>query len=216
MGGGTICTVILTVSSRGLSPRGRGNRLFAKASSLCMGSIPAWAGEPLPCSVASIRRQVYPRVGGGTQIRSNTCRHYWVYPRVGGGTNSSSWISLAFSGLSPRGRGNPAQFTRLQPCQGSIPAWAGEPSHRGEPRSFQGVYPRVGGGTPLLFARLRPVEGLSPRGRGNQPTVTHTPQVVGSIPAWAGEPEWGSRVGVGARVYPRVGGGTPLNRHNFS
>ena len=31
---------------RGLSPRGRGNRVHFTADFLALGSIPAWAGEP--------------------------------------------------------------------------------------------------------------------------------------------------------------------------
>ena len=51
-------------------------------------------------------------------------------------------------------------------------------------------------------------EGLSPRGRGNLGARTERLDPLGSIPAWAGEPDtWIPTQGYPA-VYPRVGGGT--------
>ena len=52
------------------------------------GSIPAWAGEPIALHhLTIIPSGVYPRVGGGTRVKS--CVVPWT-----------NW------GLSPRGRGN--------------------------------------------------------------------------------------------------------------
>ena len=138
-------------------------------------------------------------------------------------------------------------------CRGSIPAWAGEPPSTRSPDRAVWVYPRVGGGTPGrigteqvsgvyprvgggTWETLRDFfkgSGLSPRGRGNRtvhllsagcrsiPAWAGEPnlgtrlwagaknrQQVGSIPAWAGEPSTGHPV-LATRVYPRVGGGTP-------
>ena len=136
-----------------------------------------------------------------------------VYPRVGGGTLAPSSI-VGFSGLSPRGRGNPA--TRYSPfgsLDGSIPAWAGEPPTYSPvgTQPLMTVYPRVGGGTQKLISYPDVAIGLSPRGRGNPAMATHAqrvhPRVGGgttiysqsrtgasltrSIPAWAGEPSGG-------------------------
>ena len=54
--------------------------------------------------------------------------------------------------------------------------------------------------------------GLSPRVRGNLPSVVAGGDVLGSIPACAGEPRAGSRAGSRTWVYPRVCGGTVLRR----
>ena len=112
---------------------------------------------------------------------------------------------------------------------GSIPAWAGEPQSdpeiwgammglsprgRGEPcpvaqrHRWAEVYPRVGGGTLTERPSALSKTGLSPRGRGNHVRHQRPLSMIGSIPAWAGEPG-GLRGRNGSTpVYPRVGGGT--------
>ena len=71
----------------GLSPRGRGNPLNSLVSHQAVGSIPAWAGEPID--------------------RMRSASMATVYPRVGGGTDSALFAFALHYGLSPRGRGNP-------------------------------------------------------------------------------------------------------------
>ena len=67
---------------------------------------------------------------------------------------------------------------------------------------------RVCGGTVgCTFAYLTGM-GLSPRGRGNPLRPLVRGLIVGSIPAWAGEPPEVSALRAIAAVYPRVGGGT--------
>ena len=109
VGGGTPSGSGLRSGREGLSPRGRGNRARHTVGPPRPGSIPAWAGEPFGVLTP-----------GGVAA---------VYPRVGGGTASTSALSTAVSGLSPRGRGN--QLPRLfnGGMERSIPAWAGEPLH---------------------------------------------------------------------------------------
>ena len=53
----------------GLSPRVRGNLLVHQSVLPYAGSIPACAGEPPPLAAAEWRREVYPRVCGGTWRR---------------------------------------------------------------------------------------------------------------------------------------------------
>ena len=152
----------------GLSPRGRGNPFPCNNVELSHRSIPAWAGEP-------VRRSFSPSPQG-------------VYPRVGGGTIPIQPRPKPITGLSPRGRGNPAGGRRRRHRQRSIPAWAGEPTYPAMEARRGSVYPRVGGGN-----RLRTRVGN---------------RVRGSIPAWAGEPGCAARRRNQMKVYPRVGGGT--------
>ena len=146
--GGTWSAAFWLCSARGLSPRVRGNRERAAGWGTGLRSIPACAGEPTRFHLLRPRREVYPRVCGGTP---------------------SIQFYLPFcSGLSPRVRGNrplplpPAYRFR------SIPACAGEPSSRIRCYPPPGVYPRVCGGTRQQHRTHPEPDGLSPRVRGNR------------------------------------------------
>ena len=166
---------------QGLSPRGRGNRR-------------------LPSELTRLVDQVYPRVGGETDLslRRNVSSLAWVYPRVGGETDLAElrWIELQRrTGLSPRGRGNlPSTRTGLSAIvHGVYPRVGGETDHRvAVGRGWQqGLSPR-GRGNHRVYLEHDGYRflGLSPRGRGN--LQLHRPsgrQSYGSIPAWAGKPQ---------------------------
>ena len=79
----------------------------------------------------------------------------------------ASGYSVSY-GLSPRMRGNPAQAGMTDGAAGSIPAYAGEPSHSGIVCAACQVYPRVCGGTAANPWAARRRMGLSPRMRGNR------------------------------------------------
>ena len=168
MGGGTVLACLGSVPPPGLSPRGRGNRLRVGHEARTAGSIPAWAGEPVPGRLQTPAVAVYPRVGGGTHR----------YQGLDGGR----------MGLSPRGRGNLLRRQGTPTANRSIPAWAGEPSSPGYWRAPDTVYPRVGGGTRARRQWGQPAMGLSPRGRGNRQLAARFHFIHRSIPAWAGEP----------------------------
>ena len=72
-----------------------------------IGSIPAWAGEPVGDCVGPPPFPVYPRVGGGARMMCCCASHV--------------------RGLSPRGRGSRSAAGITQRLVRSIPAWAGEP-----------------------------------------------------------------------------------------
>ena len=168
VGGGTRPAADHRGWQRGLSPRGRGNHPGSLHPSQRPWSIPAWAGEPS---------------GSNSSRRTAT-----VYPRVGGGTGHLGAPIPNHRGLSPRGRGNrePAPDAGHKPR--SIPAWAGEPGCGSQRHPFQGVYPRVGGGTIRTTRPPAHSAGLSPRGRGNLTQAWGQILQQRSIPAWAGEP----------------------------
>ncbi len=188
VGGGTSRNRVQRGWLEGLSPRGRGNQGAADVRRNIVGPIPAWAGEPGPGAANARPWRAYPRVGGGTyQHQARVDRE---------------------AGLSPRGRGNPAEVVAQHVQAGPIPAWAGEP-WKGWPRAFpRWAYPRVGGGTVTTASGGRHLLGLSPRGRGNHPIHPATQAHKGPIPAWAGEPTGGCPAHAHAGAYPRVGGGT--------
>ena len=154
--------------AKGLSPRVRGNRDSGECRSVQRRSIPACAGEP-----------------GKGIVEWRTPK---VYPRVCGGTESTTMLSVSTAGLSPRVRGNRISIHRVRNTPRSIPACAGEPVDVTDVRIWVSVYPRVCGGTISRRRTGWPTSGLSPRVRGNPGAVGRRLQLVGSIPACAGEP----------------------------
>ena len=105
--GGTVATSHHIHAQGGLSPRVRGNPASPAATTPAPRSIPACAGEPLAHAGPRRRRQVYPRVCGGT--------------------GSGGSVAHAGRGLSPRVRGNQNGGGGVGQLAGSIPACAGEP-----------------------------------------------------------------------------------------
>ena len=94
--------------TNGLSPRVRGSRAPHKRERVCVGSIPAGAGEPPRHAQPGYRMGVYPRGCGGAHIAK-------ISGTIG-------------EGLSPRVRGSRVDITLTILCKGSIPAGAGEPN----------------------------------------------------------------------------------------
>ena len=64
------------------------------------------------------------------------------------------------------------------------------------------------GATVLWRLRGWPGRGLSPRVRGNPPSLPRKQRQRGSIPACAGQPSWGTATSSQRAVYPRVCGAT--------
>ena len=186
--GGTNAQHINLIGKVGLSPRLRGNPAIIAPLSVCHGSIPALAGEP-----------VYD---------PNLEYQSPVYPRACGGTGQAISLGRYAAGLSPRLRGNPPVLGSNGLPQGSIPALAGEPP-TGIRQPIGGkVYPRACGGTGSIAEWTAGDCGLSPRLRGNPQLDNEAHELSRSIPALAGEP---CRVYLrirNVRVYPRACGGT--------
>ena len=124
-------------------------------------------------------------------------------------------LTAPAKGLSPRVRGNRARKTADGPCEGSIPARAGEPWWSDPGSAGARVYPRACGGTDAPTSPGTPITGLSPRVRGNPVGTVRRPFDRGSIPARAGEPIGETTTCWRSRVYPRACGGT-LIKSGFS
>ena len=152
----------------GLSPHTRGNRLKHALAAAIKGPIPAYAGEPFDSLSQTRYGRAYPRIRGGTFQKIRNTLHGW--------------------GLSPHARGN------LDPLGGAdvglrpIPACAGEPTASCNPASRPWAYPRMRGGTENVPVMPVAVTGLSPHARGNRQTSVYPREIVGPIPACAGEP----------------------------
>ncbi len=70
-------------------------------------------------------------------------------------------------GLSPHARGNQALPLLYLQRHGSIPACAGEPLYNVNYKLYEGVYPRMRGGTVTTTNLVHVCVGLSPHARGN-------------------------------------------------
>ena len=167
--GGTAFDLDDHLRGTGLSPRMRGNRDDPEQTLPPFGSIPAYAGEP------------------GRGLAPALCHR--VYPRVCGGTPPVVSMPPVITGLSPRMRGNLPQDGMPPVVPGSIPAYAGEPGKSARCRLLTEVYPRVCGGTLVAQPPVGVIQGLSPRMRGNLSRRRCSPARMGSIPAYAGEPD---------------------------
>ena len=170
----------------------RGNPTVTPPDTTPSRSIPACAGEPDAATPPPRSTPVYPRVCGGT------------------GCFVSAFSVLR--GLSPRVRGNPIEINARLTAERSIPACAGEPRRRRGRPDYPWVYPRVCGGTTSDKSYAVDTDGLSPRVRGNLARILFFPAGLRSIPACAGEPNLHGLTAQCTAVYPRVCGGTPINR----
>ena len=145
--GGTDDTAWLGNSGWGLSPRLRGNLRQVTPGPGRSGAIPAVAGEPGNIRLPQCLLRGYPRGCGGT----------W---------DANPWVA-AYTGLSPRLRGNRQPARLADALDGAIPAIAGEPARRPSAICWQRGYPRDCGGTPGFTSAGEADLGLSPRLRGN-------------------------------------------------
>ncbi len=187
--GGTAAAPASMQTTRGLSPRVRGNRQRWRCFEACPGSIPARAGEPPAVAVFRSVSWVYPRACGGTAIDENDeTRKNGLSPRVRGNPIALK-LALAMGGSIPARAGEPTPRARdPPPVVRSIPARAGEPRCRPPSRRSSWVYPRACGGTVLQLLQVLHAGGLSPRVRGNPAGLSRRTGQPGSIPARAGEP----------------------------
>ena len=167
------------------------------------GGFLAW---PLTCSPRALR-QYWPRARQEDSPRPRTAPSAAQQPGTAGPLAIRHFTN---PGLSPRSRGQPGLLSHSPGHGRIIPAPAGEPCSWRTLWRDDPVYPRVGGGTLFLTVSSTSSIGLSPRGRGNLGNIWIVVVVVGSIPAWAGEPVWPGPSGSQREVYPRVGGGTAL------
>ena len=172
----------------GLSPRMRGNHPQDQLARSRLRTIPAHAGEPPKRHIRPLMRRDYPRACGGTA--------------------SSSPVSTAALGLSPRMRGNPRAGPYQQHRVGTIPAHAGEPPSNPSQMLEARDYPRACGGTVRRRTSDFLLAGLSPRMRGNQMALVVLETLGGTIPAHAGEPMCRTPATSPSRDYPRACGGT--------
>ena len=126
---------------------------------------------------------------------------------MGGGAKEERRFRLSAAGRSPRGRRSHTSRRRQQQAGGSISAWAEEPPTAAVAARSRGVDLRVGGGALGDRQGLGGMRGRSPRGRRSPFGTRQRTPWIGSISAWAEEPQSASLDVLRKWVDLRVGGG---------
>ncbi len=208
VGGGARSHSHIFFQRDGRSPRGRRSPYCLVDFRAEIGSISAWAEEPLKSAAADAAPQVDLRVGGGA--------------------DGPSRLTTALAGRSPRGRRSHVRMAVAPFGTRSISAWAEEP-HCGQHQDQScRVDLRVGGGASSSTIGFAMPYGRSPRGRRSPRAIANEQVPLGSISAWAEEPSKAVvpqgregvdlRVGGGARSPPGLvtmcGGRSPRGRRS--
>ena len=186
--GGSLDRSPKALSIGGASPRVRGKRVDSILACADMRCIPACAGEALREWAGIYRREVHPRVCGGSA-----------------GARGGDAQRL---GASPRVRGKLGGRLLAASPGGCIPACAGEASSATPPPSRGQVHPRVCGGSRQLMDWADDAPGASPRVRGKRPAGDDLGPHQRCIPACAGEAQRYTPRSRSWRVHPRVCGGS--------
>ena len=219
--------------SWGLSPRVRGNPDDAGGGDGQHRSIPACTGEPPLAAPRRAGQAVYPRVYGGTAVLgADRSAYLGLSPRVRGnrqGSNAMALYSRSIPACTGEPKTEPAPNCRatvyprvyggtgkvVKPSfllSGLSPPCTGEPRLSSWLLLLVTVYPRVYGGTAAALSGTQVQGGLSPRVRGNPITTGLRPLRQRSIPACTGEPPATALPFDRPGVYPRVYGGTGVER----
>ena len=139
----------------GLSPRMRGNLLWASLLHVVGGPIPAYAGQPREAAVFVGTQGPIPAYAGQPCSGSACWPGPRAYPRVCGATENFTPLIRSLAGLSPRMRGNLGGVKIGSGLVGPIPAYAGQPPGAASAPTSEWAYPRVCGATPACRGRCR-------------------------------------------------------------
>ena len=174
----------------GSSPRARGTLVYPRLGNRCLRFIPARAGNAKSGSTTACARSVHPRARGERDPQ----------------TGQSSGIA----GSSPRARGTPYRLELLQPLIRFIPARAGNAAPEPLAHVQQTVHPRARGERGIETLRELFDRGSSPRARGTRQLVHRFLDLLGFIPARAGNACMTHASMIGRAVHPRARGERPV------
>ena len=170
----------------GSSPRARGARISAAATTCADGIIPACAGSTRPRSASTSPPRDHPRVRGEHSVMRHRLSQH--------------------GGSSPRARGARTQRLSGRCRAGIIPACAGSTRHRLRSPDAAWDHPRVRGEHPIYRGKGTGRVGSSPRARGARHPVLDEEPRAGIIPACAGSTAPTRTIRGRAGDHPRVRG----------
>ena len=149
---------------------------------------------------------IIPAYAGNTHV---DCRVHCCdrdHPRVCGEHECAVICRVMVPGSSPRMRGTRNRRNCLDCAPGIIPAYAGNTHGSPQPRTSPRDHPRVCGEHRVHFVGPVHASGSSPRMRGTHVQRTFDLQLVGIIPAYAGNTAVPPIPPSARRDHPRVCG----------
>ena len=163
-------------------------------------------GTRLPCKLLSIGNGIIPAYAGNTTYWKLHELYVRDHPRVCGEHCGEHSASFGVLGSSPRMRGtlHPLTFDHYYP--GIIPAYAGNTMRCLRKSWLPRDHPRVCGEHDAVNWPNFAFAGSSPRMRGTLPSIGFTGELVGIIPAYAGNTSICTSRGVMRGDHPRVCG----------
>ena len=143
-------------------------------------------GTPLRGMSSYVRTGIIPAYAGNTYGRYFVVANAEDHPRVCGEHQHGKQRLADYGGSSPRMRGTRARAKAERKRFGIIPAYAGNTTNDYDFDTPRRDHPRVCGEHPSYMSRGRYEVGSSPRMRGTLTILSRPNDLIGIIPAYAG------------------------------
>ena len=140
-----------------------------------------------------------------------TIRHNEECPHVRGGVPTTSYLSRAYSIMSPRAWGCTRLLTTLPAADNNVPTCVGVYRLRGARRAIRQQCPHVRGGVPFAQSFLSAFRTMSPRAWGCTVQINMSRLCHFNVPTCVGVYRSASSVSMLCCECPHVRGGIPLN-----
>ena len=184
---GNTCWTLSTLRELQDHPRVCGEHLSRHAwSARLAGSSPRMRGTPLQYACRRIRHGIIPAYAGNTSLHDPDSKQLGDHPRVCGEHVDRQSFAVRKWGSSPRMRGTLGFHVIVFHDAGIIPAYAGNTGGTQVIIAAKGDHPRVCGEHDFWAAGVLLGWGSSPRMRGTLRLLISSTQLVGIIPAYAG------------------------------
>ena len=204
---GNTCTTARTGATRRDHPRVCGEHSAGiSATQKALGSSPRVRGTLGRHSRVRDVRGIIPACAGNTGSHSLARARTWDHPRACGEHFFQFIFVTSPTGSSPRVRGTLADAPGIGADDGIIPACAGNTLYLRQFAESRLDHPRVCGEHFYSIAVGTKVKGSSPRVRGTPVNVGTVADIVGIIPACAGNTREGPSLQVPRWDHPRVCG----------
>ena len=204
---GTLAKLAVSLTELGIIPACAGNTITPHPCELRARDHPRVCGEhnsiPRACGYLA---GIIPACAGNTRTSANICCVPWDHPRVCGEHLATFAGRFWMKGSSPRVRGTRNGKREVFERVGIIPACAGNTNAREAYTRFRRDHPRVCGEHRITELDAYTTGGSSPRVRGTPVHIGTVANVVGIIPACAGNTGARREIGRHEEDHPRVCG----------